>query len=337
MQLVRILLLLLLVFPVTIHAQKKRISVLIDAGHGGVKSGAAGKISLEKNIALKVALKLGKMIEEQLPNIKVIQTRKTDVDVDWYRRAEIANDNKADLFISIHCNSMPKGNNSTKGTETFVGAYRRINEMDSGLKENEEILKDKNCYNIKEGGTGGGGFNNKEHQLKCSQAAGKKHSYRMKNDEEYRKNISEKLSKSNKRRYENGDLKLFLEQGKNSFKGKKHSEESKKKISDNKKNKYTGSENSQFNTCWITKSQVNKKIKKDEFNLYEKDGWTIGRYQPYRGELSGSNKLKEVDVIEIKKLISENNLTTEKISKRFNVARQTIDKIKRGLTWSHIK
>jgi N-acetylmuramoyl-L-alanine amidase len=84
------------------------------------------------------------MIEEQLPNIKVIQTRKTDVDVDWYRRAEIANDIKADLFISIHCNSMPKGNNSTKGTETFVGAYRRINEMDSGLKENEEILKDKN-------------------------------------------------------------------------------------------------------------------------------------------------------------------------------------------------
>ena len=198
-----------------------------------------------------------------------------------------------------------------------------------------DLLIESKCMNLKPGGYGG--FNNKEHQLKCSQAAGKKHSYRMKNDEEYRKNISEKLSKSNKRRYENGDLKLFLEQGKNGFKGKKHSEESKNKISDNKKNKYTGSENSQFNTCWITKSQVNKKIKKDEFNLYEKDGWTIGRYQPYRGELSGSNKLKEVDVIEIKKLISENNLTTEKISKRFNVARQTIDKIKRGLTWSHIK
>ena len=131
--------------PDNLHAQGYKIkTIVIDAGHGGVKSGAAGKISLEKNIALKVALKLGKMIEEQLPNIKVIQTRKTDVDVDWYRRAEIANDNKADLFISIHCNSMPKGNNSTKGTETFVGAYRRINEMDSGLKENEEILKDKN-------------------------------------------------------------------------------------------------------------------------------------------------------------------------------------------------
>lgn len=122
----------------------KMKTIVIDAGHGGVKPGAAGKFSLEKNIALKVALKLGKMIEDELPGIKVIQTRKTDVDVDWYRRAEMANDAKADLFISIHCNSMPKGNTTTKGTETFVGAYRRINEMDAGLRENEEILKDKN-------------------------------------------------------------------------------------------------------------------------------------------------------------------------------------------------
>lgn len=119
-------------------------TIVVDAGHGGVKSGAAGKYSLEKNVALKVALKLGKKIEEELPGIKVIQIRKTDVDVDWYRRADIANDAKADLFISIHCNSMPKGNSTTRGTETFVGAYRRINEMDAGLRENEEILKDKN-------------------------------------------------------------------------------------------------------------------------------------------------------------------------------------------------
>ena len=76
-------------------------TIVVDAGHGGVKSGAAGKYSLEKNVALKVALKLGKKIEEELPGIKVIQIRKTDVDVDWYRRADIANDAKADLFISI--------------------------------------------------------------------------------------------------------------------------------------------------------------------------------------------------------------------------------------------
>lgn len=140
-------------------------TIVIDAGHGGFRSGAAGSISLEKNVALQVALKLGKKFDEELPDIKIIQTRKTDVDVDWYRRAEIANEAKADLFISIHCNSMPddrvltgyvknkKGvrvaqyksvkNKTTRGTETFVGAYRRINEMDAGLKENEDIIKDK--------------------------------------------------------------------------------------------------------------------------------------------------------------------------------------------------
>lgn len=142
-----VLLFILILFSICTNdanAQGYKIkTIVIDAGHGGVKPGAAGKYSLEKNIALKVALKLGKMLEQQLPNIKIIQTRKTDVDVDWYRRAEIANDAKADLFISIHCNSMPKGNNYTKGTETFVGAYRRINEMDAGIKENEDILKDK--------------------------------------------------------------------------------------------------------------------------------------------------------------------------------------------------
>lgn len=148
------------------NAQGYRIkTIVIDAGHGGVKSGAAGSFSLEKNVALQVALKLGEKLSEELPAIKIIQTRKTDVDVDWYRRAEIANDAKADIFISIHCNSMPdnrvltgyqtiKGkkvaqyksvrNTSTRGTETFVGAYRRINEMDAGLRENEDIVKDKN-------------------------------------------------------------------------------------------------------------------------------------------------------------------------------------------------
>ena len=82
-------------------------TIVIDAGHGGFRSGAAGSFSLEKNVALQVALRLGEKLSEELPSIKVIQTRTTDVDVDWYRRAEIANEAKADLFISIHCNSMP--------------------------------------------------------------------------------------------------------------------------------------------------------------------------------------------------------------------------------------
>lgn len=127
-----------------LKAQSYKIkTIVIDAGHGGVKPGARGSFSWEKDVALEVALKLGKKINQQFPGIKVIQTRTTDVDVDWYKRADLANDAKADLFISIHCNSMPKGNHSTKGTETFVGAYRRINEMDAGLKENEDIISDK--------------------------------------------------------------------------------------------------------------------------------------------------------------------------------------------------
>ena len=161
-----LLLSLLFLYALTGQAQGYKIkTIVIDAGHGGVKSGAEGSFSLEKNVALQVALKLEKKLEEELPGIKIIQTRRTDVDVDWYRRAQIANDAKADLFISIHCNSMPddkvltgyvkdkKGkkvpqyktvkNRTTKGTETFVGAYRRINEMDAGLKENEEIIKEK--------------------------------------------------------------------------------------------------------------------------------------------------------------------------------------------------
>lgn len=118
-------------------------TIVIDAGHGGFRPGAAGKYSIEKNVALQVALKLGKEFQKQLPNIKIIQTRTTDVDVDWSRRADIANEAKADLFISIHCNSMPKGNHSTTGVETFVGAYRRINEMDAGIRENEDFASDK--------------------------------------------------------------------------------------------------------------------------------------------------------------------------------------------------
>lgn len=138
-------------FGTVSYAQGYKIkTIVIDAGHGGVKPGAAGKFSLEKNVALEVALKLGKKFEAQMPGVKIIQTRKTDVDVDWYRRAEIANDAKADIFISIHCNSMPKGNHTTRGTETFVGAYRRINEMDAGLKENAEIINDKNYKKYKE-------------------------------------------------------------------------------------------------------------------------------------------------------------------------------------------
>lgn len=141
-------------------------TIVIDAGHGGFKPGAAGTYSLEKNVALQVALKLGKKFEDEMPEIKIIYTRKTDVDVDFYKRAEIANEAKADIFISIHCNSMPdrkvvtgytKGKNGkkipqygyvknsvTSGTETFVAGTRRLNEQDVAIRENADIKLEKN-------------------------------------------------------------------------------------------------------------------------------------------------------------------------------------------------
>lgn len=119
-------------------------TIVIDAGHGGRKPGASGRISKEKDVALKIALKLGAQIKEQLPQIRIIYTRTTDVDVDLYRRAEIANNAKADLFISIHCNSMPHGNHSTDGVETLVAGSHRLKEQDAAIRENADIKLEKN-------------------------------------------------------------------------------------------------------------------------------------------------------------------------------------------------
>ncbi len=135
------------IFPLALFAQSYKLqTIVLDAGHGGPGvPGAAGKKSLEKDIALAIALKLQKKIEANFPNIKVVQTRKTDIDIDWYKRADIANEANGDIFISIHCNSVGQNREVTRGTETFVGAYRRLNEMDAALKENQEILRGPNA------------------------------------------------------------------------------------------------------------------------------------------------------------------------------------------------
>lgn len=120
-------------------------TIVIDAGHGGNKPGARGSFSTEKNVALEVALKLGKKFEEDMPDMKVLFTRKTDVDVAFYKRAEIANDAKADLFISIHCNSVASSTaRSTYGTETFVAGSHRLNEQNVAIRENADIKTEKN-------------------------------------------------------------------------------------------------------------------------------------------------------------------------------------------------
>lgn len=121
-------------------ASAKDFVVVIDAGHGGHDAGAVGKISKEKNINLSVALAVGKLIENSDRNVKVIYTRKKDVFVTLQGRAQIANKNKADLFISIHTNALAKGR-IVQGTETYtLGLHRTQENLEVAKKENSVIL-----------------------------------------------------------------------------------------------------------------------------------------------------------------------------------------------------
>lgn len=114
-------------------------TVVIDPGHGGHDPGALGRFSKEKSINLSIALKLGNMIQKNLPGVKVIYTRDRDKFVEVFRRAEIANKNKADLFISIHCNA--NENRSLKGAETYVmGLHRSKANLAIAKLENASIL-----------------------------------------------------------------------------------------------------------------------------------------------------------------------------------------------------
>ncbi len=118
--------------------------VVIDAGHGGKKPGAVGKKSKEKDITLAIALKLGKLIEDNCKDVDVIYTRTTDVDVDLFERAHIANRNKADLFISIHVNSASPRPEPV-GTETYVmGLSQSLANLEVAKKENADILLEDN-------------------------------------------------------------------------------------------------------------------------------------------------------------------------------------------------
>ena len=131
-------------FNIAIFGQvKDKVSkVVIDAGHGGSQPGAVGKLSKEKDINLKVALRVGELISQNFSDVSIIYTRKKDETVELFRRAEIANKNKADLFISIHCNSVE--NKSAHGVETFVmGLAKSEANMEIAKKENADILLEK--------------------------------------------------------------------------------------------------------------------------------------------------------------------------------------------------
>jgi N-acetylmuramoyl-L-alanine amidase len=117
--------------------QVKRI--IIDAGHGGHDTGTIGRLSKEKDVALAISLELGRIINENLPDVEVIYTRKNDRFVDLKERARIANREHADLFISIHCNSAP--NRTVYGTETYVMGLSKVSgNFEVAKRENAVIL-----------------------------------------------------------------------------------------------------------------------------------------------------------------------------------------------------
>ena len=128
---------------VSADAANKKFTLVIDAGHGGHDAGAVGAISKEKNLTLKFALAFGKMVERNCPDVRVIYTRKTDVFVELYKRAEIANRNKADLFISLHINALPKGR-VARGFQTYTLGSSKRTGKNTGVTQNLEVAKREN-------------------------------------------------------------------------------------------------------------------------------------------------------------------------------------------------
>ena len=136
------LLITFLTFPAVAQKDGKTFKVVIDAGHGGKDPGCLGAYNKEKDVALNIALKTGKLISDNCPNVKVIYTRSTDVFVELYRRAKIANDNHADLFISFHCNASE--NKSANGIDTWVmGLHKSDANLAVARAENSAMLKEK--------------------------------------------------------------------------------------------------------------------------------------------------------------------------------------------------
>lgn len=140
---ITLILTLLCMLVLTATGANRRFTLVIDPGHGGHDAGALGAISKEKNINLSVALQFGKYVERNMPDVRVIYTRKTDVFIPLKERANIANRANADLFISVHTNALPAGK-IARGFETYtLGMHRAKDNLDVAMRENSVISMEK--------------------------------------------------------------------------------------------------------------------------------------------------------------------------------------------------
>lgn len=140
---ITLILTLLCMLVLTATGANRRFTLVIDPGHGGHDAGALGAISKEKNINLSVALQFGKYVERNMPDVRVIYTRKTDVFIPLKQRANIANRANADLFISVHTNALPAGK-IARGFETYtLGMHRAKDNLDVAMRENSVISMEK--------------------------------------------------------------------------------------------------------------------------------------------------------------------------------------------------
>lgn len=129
-------------FALVTASVASRFTLVVDAGHGGNDFGAPGAVSNEKNLTLKYALAFGRFVESHCPDVRVIYTRKTDVFIPLHERADIANRNKADLFISIHINAVD-GSHTAHGFQSYtLGRGERSG--DRGIRENLDVAKREN-------------------------------------------------------------------------------------------------------------------------------------------------------------------------------------------------
>ncbi len=134
---------LFLLVALVLQAANQRFTLVIDAGHGGKDHGAPGAISEEKNLTLKYALAFGRLVESNCPDVKVVYTRTTDTYLTLHERAEIANRNNADLFISIHINALD-GVHTAHGFQSYT-LGRGETTGDKGLKVNADVAKRENA------------------------------------------------------------------------------------------------------------------------------------------------------------------------------------------------